>query len=475
MNIFEKIYYQSRFFKKKILLDQNYYYSDFYNLINEYLDFFKLNLKKKKILCIDSKYSIDLLAIIIAARLNKNIICIINPNQTNIEKSNILKQSNYSMLLTEKESKNNKKINKFYYEFKKNNKVLNENDAFIVFTSGTTNKPKGAVLTDNSIKNNILGIVKQLKFSQKDRTIIYTPANYAMGISQMITFLYLKSSFLLDNEGIRFANIFLKKIKKYKITILNLNIASFKYLKVFKKSYKLPRLRMVMSGGMKMTSIDAKEIFKFFNNKFVVNFYGCTENSPRISHFKFTINQLKKFKDSKILPVGKPIKGTKVRIIKSSREIQKKYGEINISGNSLMRTYLDFKFKNKKIAKYNTKDIGYISSNKNIFVIGRTDNIFKSGNEKISPEEIEDQLRPYLKKKNFIIIKKKNTILNWEPALVIEKSKTKLGSNFIKNISYVLSNFKIPKKIYYINKFYRNNYGKIDRSKIYYHILKNAN
>ena len=474
MNIFEKIYNQSKFCKKKILLDQNYYYSNFYNLITKYLDFLKSFVKKKQIVCIDSKYSIDLLAIIIAARLNKNTICILNPSQTITEKNNILKQANCSMLLSEKINKSEKKINNFYYELRKNKKVLNKTDAFIIFTSGTTSEPKGAILTDNSVKNNVLGIIRQLNFSTNDRTIIYTPPNYAMGISQMITFLYLRSSILLDNEGVRYADIFLKKIKKYKITILNLNVASFKYLKVFKKSYKLPKLKMVMSGGMKMTGIDAKEIFKFFNNKSIVNFYGCTENSPRISHFKFTINQLKKFKESKILPVGKPLDGTKVKIRKFKKEIQKNYGEINLSGNSLMRTYLDFRFKNKKIVKYNTKDIGYISSDKNIFVIGRTDNIFKSGNEKISPEEIEDRLRPYLKKKNFIIIKKKHQILNWEPALVIEGFNSSLEDKLIRNISNELSNFKIPKKIYYIKNFYRNNYGKIDRSKIYNQILKNA-
>ena len=109
MNIFEKIYNQSKFCKKKILLDQNYYYSNFYNLVNEYLDFLKLLLKKKQIICIDSKYSIDLLAIILAARLNKNTICILNPSQTNIEKRNILKQANCSMFLTEKLNKKKKK------------------------------------------------------------------------------------------------------------------------------------------------------------------------------------------------------------------------------------------------------------------------------------------------------------------------------------------------------------------------------
>ena len=78
-----------------------------------------------------------------------------------------------------------------------------------------------------------------------------------------------------------------------------------------------------MSGGMKMTPNNAKEIFDFFGNKYLVNFYGCTENSPRVSHFKFTKNQLSKFKELEFLPVGKPIKGTKV-IIKKSKIVMKK-------------------------------------------------------------------------------------------------------------------------------------------------------
>ena len=68
------------------------------------------------------------------------------------------------MLLSEKVRKNKKKINNFYYEIRKSKKVLNKVDAFIVFTSGTTAKPKGAILTDSSVKNNVLGIIKQLNF-----------------------------------------------------------------------------------------------------------------------------------------------------------------------------------------------------------------------------------------------------------------------------------------------------------------------
>ena len=475
MNIFDEIYKNSKNSKKKIFLNQNHFYSDLYNLTNEYYSFFKLNLIKGEVINVILPYSLDFVAIILAARLNKNVLCIINPNHTGFEKNSILDQSNYSMILSQKPILSiNKKFKNIFYRLKKSNFKLQLKDAFIVFTSGTTSKPKGAILTDNSIKNNVKGIISQLNFNTKDRTIIYSPPNYAMGISQVITFLYLKSSFIFDNEGIKFSSNFLSKIKKYKITILNLNVASFRYLKIFKKKYKLPHLKTIMGGGMKMKVSDATEIFNFFQNKYLVNFYGCTENSPRVSHLMITKSQLKEYKNNEMLPVGKPLRGTKIFIRSKNNDINKK-GEIILKGNSLMRGYLNSKKKPIKIKEYRTKDIGFLTSNKNLYLIGRLDNIFKSGNEKISPEEIEDKIAPFIKNKSFIVIKKKHEILNWQPVLVIEGKKNISDQNLLTKIDKNLSNFKMPKEIYYLKNFFRNNYGKIDRNKIYNHFTKYVN
>ena len=476
MNIFNKIVNKSKSSNKKILLDHDYTYDDLYNLTKEYLIFFKNKLNTGEIVCLILPYSIDFMAIVLSARINGNVICLLNPNQTDFEKANILNQINYSMIMSEKNiNKKSLKFKNFYfYETKKKiKKKLNKNDAFIVYTSGTTTNPKGAILTDNSIKNNINGIIDQLNLNTKDKTIIYSPPNYAMGISQVITFLYLQCSFLFDVNGIKFADNFLNKIKKNKISILNLNIASFKYLKIFKKTFKIQSLRTIMCGGMKMTPQEAQSIFNFFGNKYIANFYGCTENSPRISHFKFSKHQLNKYKNFDFLPVGKAIKGTKI-IIKNHKQKNKNYGEIILSGNSLMRGYINSKKKIKKTIIYKTKDIGFFSADKNLFVLGRLDNIFKSGNEKISPEEIEDKINPFLRNRSYIVIKKSHPILNWKPILVVEGRKIKSDKKLIDNFEKKLSNFKLPSEIYYLKNFFRNNYGKIDRKKIFNYITSYA-
>ena len=115
MNIFKQIHEKSKLSKKKVLLDQKYSYFDLYLLTNEYYSFFKSNLTQGQIISLILPYSIDFIAVIIAARLNKNVLCILNSDNTNFEKSDILNQSKYSMIISNKQfSKKNKIFKNFY-------------------------------------------------------------------------------------------------------------------------------------------------------------------------------------------------------------------------------------------------------------------------------------------------------------------------------------------------------------------------
>ena len=76
------------------MLDKNYTYSDLYNLTDEYLSFL-IKFKSREIISVISDYSIDFIAIILSARINGNILCILNPNSTDFEKKYFV-QSNYS-------------------------------------------------------------------------------------------------------------------------------------------------------------------------------------------------------------------------------------------------------------------------------------------------------------------------------------------------------------------------------------------
>ena len=330
------------------------------------------------------------------------------------------------------------------------------------------------MLSTRAISSNVYEITRDIKMKKKDRGIIFSPPAYAMGLSQILSFMLFKCSFLIYNSGLRFPNDLKIKIINYKISILNISVSAFKILfKNFKKQDRFLNIRLVMAGGMQFSKTDHINYKKKFPNSKIINFYGCTENSPRVSHFKFSKNQLKKYRNFDFLPVGKAIKGTKI-IIKASKN-SRNHGEIILSGNSLMRGYLNMTSNIKKTLIYKTNDIGFFSLDRKLFVTGRLDNIFKSGNEKISPEEIEDKISPFLKNRTFIIAKKKHTILNWKPILIVEGKKTESDKNLLENLEKNLSNFKLPSEIYYLKFFFRNSYGKIDRKKIFNYITNNVN
>ena len=74
--------------------------------------------------------------------------------------------------------------------------------------------------------------------------------------------------------------------------------------------------------------------------------------------------------------------------------------------------------------------------------------------------------------RSFIVIQKSHPILNWQPVLVIEGKKQKYDYKLIHRIEKDLSNFKSPKEIFYMKELYKNNYGKIDRKKIFNRVQK---
>jgi acyl-coenzyme A synthetase/AMP-(fatty) acid ligase len=471
-DIFKTILTQAKYSKKKFLINENKTYKDFYYNSVKICKFIQNKINKNETICICANYSFNFISLIFASYLNKNPITFINPNASQDEKNYIIKDSSAKLIFFDEhlyEKKNAKKFLSFYYSDTLKKKKL-FNCKFIIYTSGTTNKPKGVLTSVKAISNNVDGINKNLRIKSKDRGIIFSPPAYAMGVSQILTFMLSKCSFAIHNSGVKFPNQLINKVNKGKISVLNLSISAFRIIKKFiKNKKKFKNIRLVMAGGMQFTTNELNEYKKMFPNAKIINFYGCTENAPRISHYY--INSDKNYKG--IIPVGKPIKGVKIKIIKP---ILSKFGQIQISGSSMMNGYNNLKqLTKKKIVKgwFKTGDIGFFDKSKNLFLLGREDNTFRVGHEKLCPEEVESQIKKDFKLSDVIILKIKDEILNWKPVCILTNKK-KISINKIKtNLKDKISNYKIPKEIYFIKSFPKTSYGKIDRKKLEITINKN--
>ena len=470
-DIFNHIFEKCKNSTKIFIIDKNITYGDFNKKTSEYLTFFKKNLRRRENVCICAKYSLEMVCLIFSCCLNNNPVTLLNPNSSLSEKKHIVNDSKSKIIFYESFNniifRKSKKMDIFKYSIlSKKFSIRDKFIKFLIYTSGTTHKPKGVMISNRAITNNISSIKENLKMKSSDKTIIFSPPAYAMGISQILTAMSCNSSIVFYNQGLKFPYDLLKLIKKYKISILNLSISSFRILKNYlNKKEKLNCPRIVMSGGMQYGINDFNNFKMTFPKAKLINFYGCTENSPRISHCILK----KKYLYNGYFPVGTPIKNVKIKILKSKSK-NTKYGKIFISGKSLMSGYFNHQNLNKiKFKKkwFETGDLGFFK-NKQLYLMGREDNIFTVGHEKLCPEEIESILQKRFKFSDVIILKKKDSILNWHPVCAIKKekgqkiNKTKVLEFCQKNFS----SFKIPRKITFLQKIPKTKYGKIDRKKV---------
>ena len=113
-----------------------------------------------------------------------------------------------------------------------------------------------------------------------------------------------------------------------------------------------------------------------------------------------------------------------------------------------------------------TNDIGYLDNDKNLFLVGRNDDVINIGGEKVFPNEIEEIIKQIPEIEDVVAFGINNEIFGKTIKVnIIKKKNSKLDK--IKILSYCQKNlekFKIPSKIEFVEKIPKNEYGKVKRS-----------
>jgi long-chain acyl-CoA synthetase len=302
--------------------------------------------------------------------------------------------------------------------------------AVLIFTSGTTGKSKGVMLSHRNIVSNVHGLQEAVYFDEKDTFISLLPLHHAfeatcgflVPLSEGAAITYarsLKSRDILEGisetgvtvmlgvplifekmlEGI-FRAVKVKSpltrglfktfwgVTKGMKGLLGLNVGRGVFKSIREKA-GLSTLRLMVCGGAPL----APEIGKGFETlgiKFVQG-YGLSESSPVL-----TLNPPEKVK---MKSIGKPVPGVEVKI---SEPDDKGIGEIVARGPNIMEGYYEDPVRTRETIRDGwlyTGDIGWQDSNGYVYVAGRSKNVIvtKAG-KNVYPEEIEEELHksPYI-------------------------------------------------------------------------------
>ena len=336
--------------------------------------------------------------------------------------------------------------------------------AAILFTSGTTGKSKGAIITHSNLSSNALALKEIWGFTGEDILLHALPIFHVHGLFVALNTALLSASKIIFLEKFNIEDV-LKNLPKSTVmmgvpTYYNRLVNE----EVFgEKAYK--NMRLFISGSAPLTEKTFKE-FKKKTNHSILERYGMTETGM------ITSNPLDG--DRVEGTVGFPLPKIKIRATKEGKILpENEKGIIEVKGPNVFIGYWGMREKTEEEFTedgfFITGDIGQIDKTGRLTLSGRSSDMIISGGYNIYPKEIEIILNTIEGIRESAIIGVKHPDLGESPiAVLVRDSKvSKISENdIIEVLNRKLSKFKIPKSIIWIDKLPTNAMGKVQKKNL---------
>ena len=269
-----------------------------------------------------------------------------------------------------------------------------------LFTSGTTGKPKAAILRHENLMSYIVGTVEFASADEDDAIAVTMPPYHVAGISAVLSSTYTcRRMIQLENfeprawlETVRHesvSNAFLVP------TMLSRIVED---LSASGEAPNLPSLRALAYGGGKMPLSTIQKAMVLFPSVDFTNAYGLTETSSTIAvlgpeDHRVAVTSSDPKVRRRLASVGKP-GAVEIQVRDESGRVlgPEQTGLVFVRGPQVSGEYLALGSQLDPEGWFSTKDRGYQDAEGYLFLDGRADDVIVRGGENISPGEIEEVL-----------------------------------------------------------------------------------
>lgn len=272
-------------------------------------------------------------------------------------------------------------------------KPVNDDDnVYIIFTSGTTGKPKGVQISENNLRSFVDWMINDFDFANCD-TLLQPPYSFDLSVMALYPTLVSGGTLRVLPQKIlnNFQDMFLTLSKlSLQNWVSTPSFVEMCLLDPFFNAKRYPELQQFFFCGEELTSKTARKLMDRFPDAHIYNTYGPTESTVAVTSIEITNQILDKYER---LPIGIVKPDTTVLIDRKDNEHE---GEIVIKGPGVSKGYLNNPEKTKRsfiVEKagdndaYHTGDIGYFEKNI-LFYNGRSDFQIKMNGYRIELEEI---------------------------------------------------------------------------------------
>ncbi|MBB1127646.1 o-succinylbenzoate--CoA ligase [Limosilactobacillus balticus] len=323
--------------------------------------------------------------------------------------------------------------------------------ASIMYTSGTTGKPKGVLQTFGNHFYSAVSSALNLGLSSADKWLCVAPIFHISGFSIIMRGLVygmtvrLVEKFraeeierILANEAVTIMSVVPFMLKKL---IQQQNKTNIHYNSAFRC--------MLLGGG----TIDRETLETCLQRSIpVVQCYGMTETCSQIVALRSVDALLK------LGSVGQPLFSTQLKLSKD--------GEILLKTPALTPGYLNLpdKLPSKMIdGWYRTGDIGHLDKEGYLYIDGRADEMLISGGENIFPQEVEQVYQRYPQINEVAVVGQTDPVWGQVPVAFVVSDR-RLSTAELINYGYEhLARYKVPQHYIFISELPKNASGKIRR------------
>src|SRR5437867_5954547 len=330
--------------------------------------------------------------------------------------------------------------------------------ALFLYTSGTTGRPKGVILTHDNLIANVESCRTAGDFDDRDAFLCLLPFFHTYAITGTFLLPLLSGSRMVLVERFQPAKV-LGLIQEHKISVFLAIPSMYRVMAAAEGDFDLSSVRFPISGGEPLPAATAEA----FQNRFKVPIYegyGQTEAAPVV-----TLNTPV---HRKLGTIGRAVPGVEVAIWDDQNRVLAagEIGEIMVRGRNVMPGYHHLPEETAKTITdgwLHTGDLGKLDEDGYVTITGRKKDLIISAGENIYPREIEEVLAQHPKVKEVAVIGVKDEVRGEVPkAFVIAREGIELDEKELRSFCREqLAGYKIPKYFEIVADLPRSPTGKV--------------
>ncbi len=339
----------------------------------------------------------------------------------------------------------------------------------ILFTSGTTGKPKGAMLSQRGIAASIYNTAEGMDMDHEDVLLLPLPLNHSFGLRVMRSALYQGETLVLQN-GFSFARELQENILQWNCNCMATVNAGFEMLQQqmggrYREVFS--RMRYIEFGAGAVSAEKRKQLAQDLPGVRLYNTWGSTETGGGL-FLEFSA------RTDKIQSAGKAIHDIQIKIVGSQGEklAEGEYGRLALNGSALMKGY----FKDPELTKETlrqgwlfTNDLARMDKDGYVYLNGRVDDLISVGGEKVAPADVERIVleQPGVKECACCGVEDPKGVLGQVPVLfLVPEGGGYQEKQLEEQIRIQGSGFMVPAAYVKLQELPRNYMGKLDRGQL---------